>query len=84
MLFRFTTSSFRAARPQPPALFQNANVNLLAKIPNVNLLAKSPSAAIFLFFYTVTNLGRAGRDLVGPVETEFQGRLRCRKDPRPE
>ena len=33
MLSRFTTSSFRAARPQPPALLQNANVNLLAKIP---------------------------------------------------
>jgi hypothetical protein len=33
MLFRFTTYSFRAARPQPPALLPNANVNLLAKIP---------------------------------------------------
>jgi len=33
MLSRFATSSFRAARPQPPALLQNANVNLLAKIP---------------------------------------------------
>ena len=33
MLSRFTTSSFRAARPQPPILLQNANVNLLAKMP---------------------------------------------------
>jgi hypothetical protein len=34
MLSRFTTSSFRAARPQPPpALLQNANVNVLAKKP---------------------------------------------------
>jgi hypothetical protein len=33
MLSRFTTSSFRAARPQPPALLQNVNVNLLVKIP---------------------------------------------------
>ena len=33
MLSRFTSSSFRAAKPQPPALLQNANVNLLAKIP---------------------------------------------------
>ena len=33
MLSRFATSSFRAARPQPPALLENANVNLLAKIP---------------------------------------------------
>jgi hypothetical protein len=32
-LSRFTTSSFRADRPQPPVLLQNANVNLLAKIP---------------------------------------------------
>ena len=33
MLSRFTTSSFRAARPQPLALLQIANLNLLAKIP---------------------------------------------------
>jgi hypothetical protein len=33
MLSRFTTFSFRTARPQPPALLQNANVNLLAKMP---------------------------------------------------
>ena len=46
MLSRFTTSSFRAARPQPPVLLQNANVILLARMPrqnaNVNLLAKMP------------------------------------------
>ena len=33
MLSRFTTSSFRAARPQPPALLQIAIVNLLANMP---------------------------------------------------
>jgi hypothetical protein len=44
MLFRFTTSSFRAARPQPPALLQNANVNLLAKMPVVNKMPMSISS----------------------------------------
>jgi hypothetical protein len=33
VLSPFTTSSSRAARPQPPFLLQNANVNLLAKMP---------------------------------------------------
>ena len=33
MLSRFSTSSSRAARPQSPFLLQNANVNLLAKMP---------------------------------------------------
>jgi hypothetical protein len=44
MLFRFTTSSFRAARPQPPALLQNANSNLLAKMPVVNKMPMSISS----------------------------------------